>query len=987
MANYTCPPQKPSGQGTFSDNLVGLQLTQGGGLTLGNFAFTVNAKQKVNRNFETGVFSEPISLDSLNINTVAQSQSIFNYNFKILPNFDETDVMNFVAYGSLSKRFEAAITNIINFFPASIDVPPIRSNYTTGLTASGITYYGNEDETKLIIPLETVRNPFGINFTVNATSNLNNLGFDVSKYRNLTSKYLSYILEINSNQYELTYLVPTTSLTAGTLTVYVKGNPFSGNSSSTDFYLIRPNDTIVNEVFNLELGEIEEVILNRYTSPEYTYTFKVPTISDDGLVYTSIRTLTFPKDGPWNLDIRTEAFNAYIVNLQSAGVDFDTNKTNLISRFYTTNAFQEFDTNDGKVDKVLKIYGRSFDETKKYIDAIQYVTSVNYNIGNDIPSALLTNLAETLGWGINISPISNSSYLESVYGTTENAFPAYSTSQTKQDLNDQYYRNLILNSAYLFKSKGTRKAIDFLLNFVGAPKALIEFNENVYLVDNKVNIDKFNYLYSQLSGGTYSPQFTVLDPTNVFGFHGSKYTAYTTTENVETVTTTRNDYPVDNEGYPTKPTYSNDFFFQKGEGWIESTPKHRSPQILVNNVNLFTGQTSVQTALEPFTYGEKYLQRFEDFPYMNFGFSLKKEVDNRKSWYSQTNDLRKNTDDIFDAYYINTDDRLVLNVKNIDLFLNPAQALAYDVWYISRTKNYPIPFTGLSSPYPQIGGIDWTVINPQPQTENFFEFYKTFWSNMINVRNRMFSSDGKTSGYPTLQSLFWKYITMYSDTGIQNDNFTYQNMIEYINGLGDFWVRLVEQFIPATTIWNTGTKFENSIFHRQKFIYRRQKGCQFILEEIPGPISTGTILTNNCDSLTFNIGVPDTGVLGLAVNDRALDLAAQEGITNYNIVSAKYGYEFTIHNSNNSISYNFSYNNGPTYYYPNILPSDNDWVNTINQGILSFSNSGLLNSTGVQIIYNSNSQNLQVITLSCEFDDTWVVEGLNILIEVTIEGV
>jgi hypothetical protein len=462
MANYTCPPQKPSGQGTFSDNLVGLQLTQGGGLTLGNFAFITNSTQKVNRNFETGVFSEPISLDSLNINTVAQSQSIFNNNFKILPNFDETDVMNFVAYGSLSKRFEAAITNIINFFPGSIDVSSVRSNYTTGLTASGITYYGNDDETKLIIPLESVINPFGINFTVNATSSLNNLGFNVSKYRNLSTKYLSYILEINSNQYELTYLEQTTSLTAGTLTVYVKGNPFSGNSSSTDFYLIRPNDTIVNEVFNLELGEIEEVILNRYTSPEYTYTFKVPTISDDGLIYTSVRTLTFPKDGPWNLDIRTEAFNAYIINLQSAGVDFDTNKTNLISRFYTTNAFQEFDTSDGKVDKVLKIYGRSFDETKKYIDAIQYVTSVNYNIGNDIPSGLLTNLAETLGWGINISPISNTSYLESVYGTTENAFPAYSTSQTKQDLNDQYYRNLILNSAYLFKSKGTRKAIDFL---------------------------------------------------------------------------------------------------------------------------------------------------------------------------------------------------------------------------------------------------------------------------------------------------------------------------------------------------------------------------------------------------------------------------------------------------------------------------------------------------------------------------------------------
>ena len=40
MSKYTCPPQSPSGAGTFSDALVGLQLTQGGGLTLANFAFS-----------------------------------------------------------------------------------------------------------------------------------------------------------------------------------------------------------------------------------------------------------------------------------------------------------------------------------------------------------------------------------------------------------------------------------------------------------------------------------------------------------------------------------------------------------------------------------------------------------------------------------------------------------------------------------------------------------------------------------------------------------------------------------------------------------------------------------------------------------------------------------------------------------------------------------------------------------------------------------
>jgi hypothetical protein len=987
MSNYTYPSQRPSGSGTFSDNLVGLQITDGGGLTQGNFKFTTTVVEKTNRNFSLGVFSEPISLETLGFQDTAQAKSIFDNNFKLFPNFDETDVSNFVGYGSLSKRFEAAISNIINYFPASIDVSKYRPNFVTGATATGITYNGNENETKLIIPLETVRNPFSVNYTNTSTQTIESLGFGVSKYRDMSKTFLSYVLVLNSNQYPVTFMTPSTSISAGTLTLYVQGNPFSGLSTYSEFFLIRPNDTIVNEVFNLELEEIEEILLNRLVTPIYTYVATVPSISDSGLFYDSTKKLTFPLDGPWNLDIRTNAFITYIENLQSFALDYDNYRTNIISRFYTTNAFKEFDTSDQKVDKVLKIYGRSFDETKKYADAIQHVTSVNYNIGNDIPSGLLTNFAETLGWKKNISPIADSNFLESVYGTTENAFPAYSTSQTKLDLNYQYYRNLLINSAYLFKSKGTRKAIEFLLNFIGTPEALLEFNENVYLVDNKINMTRFNQLYQNISGGVYVTQFPSIDTTNIYGFLGNTYNGYSTQQVIEEVTTTRNDYPVDSEGYPTKPTYSNDYFFQKGAGWIQSTPQHRSPQTFSANTNVFTGQNlSIQTSLEPFTYGEKYLERFRNFPSMELGFSIKRVIDNKKSWYNQTSDLRKNTDDLFDAYYTVSDDRYVLNVKNTDIFLNPAQALAYDVWYLSNTKNYPIPFTGLSSPYPQIGGTDWTFINPQPQVEDFFEFYKTFWMNMINVRNRQYSSDGKTSGYPTLQSLFWKYLTMYQDVGIQNNNFTYQNMINYINGLGSFWINLIEQFVPATTIWNTGTKLENSIFHRQKFIYRMQKGCQIVLQEVVGPVSTGTISTNNCNGVTFPLPIPTTNDLNSAVHNNSEELAALEGFGNgYTTISALYGFKFIISNFNGTNSYTFTYYDSAYYYTPNLTPTEAQWTNIINQGVLYFASSGQLNDAGIQIILDSNDNVINIVTLSCEFSD-WEISDFFILTQVSIQG-
>ena len=185
-------------------------------------------------------------------------------------------------------------------------------------------------------------------------------------------------------------------------------------------------------------------------------------------------TVTWPKDGLWNLDIRTPLFTTYLEKLNEIAVNFDSFKTNLITRFLTTESFLEFDTPDHRVAKVLQIYGRSFDQVKQFIDALAYMNSVNYTPGNDIPSMLLKNLAQTLGWSTNISPITNENFLDSVYSSTGvTQYAGFSRELTPSELNYQFYRNLILNSAYLFKSKGTRRSVEFTLRLVGAPEALV----------------------------------------------------------------------------------------------------------------------------------------------------------------------------------------------------------------------------------------------------------------------------------------------------------------------------------------------------------------------------------------------------------------------------------------------------------------------------------------------------------------------------------
>ena len=880
---YRYPPRPSAGDGTFSDNLVGIQLVDGGGLTQANFEFTTSIVEKVNREFNIGAFSDPISLDTLNIDSVLESRAIIAKDFRVYPNFDLSEISRFSLYGSLSKRISTSIQKIINFFPAAIEVSQIRPNASTGTTAINAVYDSLENITTFDIDIQTIRNPFNIDFSVNSTRNISLLEYEVSPLRNLTKEYLKYSLFIGSDEYPLVFLVPTQSLYSGLLTISVDGNPFSGLSASTSYLVVRPSSFYSDKALLEPFDEVEKFLLNRLISPAYTATFQVPKQTEDGLLYVDNATVTWPLNGVWNLDIITDAFNYYLTSLNDIAEYFDAFRTDLVVRFLTTQSFKDFDTSDQRVQKVLSIYGRSFDEVKKFIDTLAFMNSVNYTVKDDIPSQLLKNLAETVGWKINVSPITNDNFLESVFGNTNQVqYPGYSRANTPTEMNYQYYRNLILNAAYLFKSKGTRKSIEFLLRLVGAPEALVEFNENIYVAGQKITMGDFESQYASISGGTRIQILPVYDSGTTFSIMGVHYTGFTTLRVSTDADATLVDYPVDSDGYPKPLKNVNGEFFQKGAGWFELVRDHQSPQLVNKAASTFTGQNfNIQTYFEPFTYGQKYLERFRNFPYMDLGFRLTRIPDNKKSWVYNDVGLRVGTPGSnYNAYYFVENEKLVLNVKNVDLFLNPAQGLLYDVWYMSGKYGYPIPFTGLSNPYPQPGGVDWTVINPQPSKMTFFEFAQTFWFNMINTRNRQFISDGKTGGYPTLQSIWYNYLNSQQAVNIPNDNFNYQNMTDYVTTLGPYWIRLVEQMIPATTIWMAGTKFENSIFHRQKFVYRLQRGCRIIPLPCSPCYMNGNIFPNACVDETVQCYVypwdnPDGGTA------QSFDSILQELVNNY----------------------------------------------------------------------------------------------------------
>jgi hypothetical protein len=179
-------------------------------------------------------------------------------------------------------------------------------------------------------------------------------------------------------------------------------------------------------------------------------------------------------------------------------------------------------------------------------------------------------------------------------------------------------------------------------------------------------------------------------------------------------------------------------------------------------------------------------------------------------------------------------------------------------------------------------------------------------------------------------------------------------MLSYINGIGDFWVRLVEQFIPATTLWNTGTRFENSIFHRQKFIYRPQRGCILENLELAGGQAGGGVQPNNCNTVDFFLSILyNSNILQQAINSIPLEIVCAVGTAS--ISSLQYRFILTL--TKNGVNETFSFDNPEVFNSPNLVMSEVQWIIFINQGLGSIL--GDLTAIGVSATYANNTITLQ----------------------------
>lgn len=559
----------------FSPDLVGLQLAGIGNtslLTFGNFSITTNLEPKNDKFFLTNKFSNYYTLNTLNT-TVQNATTIFNDNEKAYLNLDKRKLNNYALFGSLSEYIRVSLENIIINWPASLYATP-NTIGPNGLPATYFTLenylYDSISKTSTFrLNTNAIINRFNINFT-NNTNQENTL-------KNINLNYASYVINFTGDtEYDIIGFTGSTSVVNDYIYFKVNGDPFFGlTSNSYPVYHIKPNKIKRDSFFNT-LPEFEAYLLSRNIVPQYTAEFKYPIKTDNGIILYFTDSFTWPVLDGYNIEFESEEYIGYATRLLELAKNNDLNDSNLMNRFLVAESITSFDTTPiysdneydetgQKINKLLQIYGVSFDEVNNYITGIKYANTVTYNKYDNTPDIYVKNIARVLGWDLIQSVIENDLLLNYV-NTAQSSFSGQTVGMTPAEYDIELWRRIILNTPWVWKSKGSRKSIEFFLNFIGTPTGLITFNEHIYRASAPINIDIFLQVLSK--------------------------------NNLDTNLSL---YPIDENGYPKPLPDTPDMYFQNNGLWYRETGGSGS------TIDILTGNNP---HLGPYDGGSKYINQF-----------------------------------------------------------------------------------------------------------------------------------------------------------------------------------------------------------------------------------------------------------------------------------------------------------------------------------------------------------------------------------------
>ena len=301
---------------------------------------------------------------------------------------------------------------------------------------------------------------------------------------------------------------------------------------------IHPKDTLIDLYF-ASLDGFEAKLLSRRVRPQYTAKFVTPVKDDevDERYRYPERRYTWPSTG-YCIDVGTVGYFNYVERLTEMARTMDGLWCDNLWENMTHEAVKNFDwtyTRDyeegdeeaniiggSRMEGMLRIMGRFYDDIKRYIDGISLKNVVTYDGVGNVSNAELSDKAGLLGWEVFSTKQSDDSNLYigdfayslekmgSRFGSYSNVdhsswYDTLNPSYVSQnDVDNDFMRRLVLSAATVFRAKGTRHSIDMVMGLFGIGEDDYTVEERYYSVEPKHRDDVFWY-YAPLEDEPSNP--------------------------------------------------------------------------------------------------------------------------------------------------------------------------------------------------------------------------------------------------------------------------------------------------------------------------------------------------------------------------------------------------------------------------------------------------------------------------------------------------
>jgi len=176
------------------------------------------------------------------------------------------------------------------------------------------------------------------------------------------------------------------------------------------------------------------------------------------------------------------SFHSAVISFTSSyvnsGSDYDKKNKSFIERLVAPDVVYQDEQEEGLLKTFLYGMASFFDELKLYVDQFDNLRITNYDGYNETPDQILPYLKRYFGWKIT-NNFGDSNPLEFILG--ENIIDSGSLSTNFTEIRNQFWRRILNNISYIYKSKGKRYAIDSFMNSIGINPNLYKIKEYGYL--------------------------------------------------------------------------------------------------------------------------------------------------------------------------------------------------------------------------------------------------------------------------------------------------------------------------------------------------------------------------------------------------------------------------------------------------------------------------------------------------------------------------